>query len=95
MNQMMREQREGESELEYLRAKQELWGIWQAEMMEVNAELRAETHRQSERIEALEFHLIKCRDSAYLMVTATAGVILQDFSEEKAAPKTRKKKLAK
>lgn len=53
-----------------------------------------ETHIQSlrERIGVLEFHLGKCRESAYQMCYATVGVLPLNFEDEVKPKKKAGKK---
>lgn len=63
--------------------------IFKEEALEQLAENEIVIASQKERIAELEFHLAKCRDSAYLIVTATAGVLPASYAPDK---KTKGKK---
>lgn len=47
---------------------------------------------QKKRIDELEFHLGKCRDSAYQMCYATVGVLPMDFVPDEKPKKPKKEK---
>ena len=67
--------------------------LWKEDAIERMEENERVLLAQRERIEVLEFHLGKCRDSAYQMCYATVGVLPADYGQE-TEPKKRKKKVA-
>lgn len=64
--------------------------IFKTEALEQLLENEVVICQQRERIKELEFHLRKCRDSAYLIVTATVGVVpLECAADAKPAKKSK------
>jgi hypothetical protein len=68
--------------------------IWRKEALERIAEDQEQIKSLLIRIEELEFHLSKMRQSAYTMYSATVGVIQDEwrFDPEAVAAKTRTRK---
>lgn len=60
----------------------EMLEIYKADAMEQLAENNRVIAGQKERIEELEFHLNKCRDVAYQIMVATAGVVPLVYSPD-------------
>lgn len=59
------------------------------ERMEENERVIA---AQKERIEVLEYHLGRIRDQAYLIITATAGLVPIVFEPDEKPAKTKRVK---
>ena len=70
----------------------EILEIFKADAMEQLAENERVIQQQRERIAELEFHLGRVRDQAYLIITATAGVVPITFTPDEQPKKTCKVK---
>jgi hypothetical protein len=68
----------------------EMLEIYKAEAMEQLADTDRYIATLQERITALEYHLGRCRDSAYQMFSATVGVLPMEYVPD--APAEQKKK---
>ena len=70
----------------------EILEIYKADAMEQLAENERVIQSQRARIAELEYHLGRVRDQAYLIITATAGVVPIVFEPDAKPAKTRKVK---
>lgn len=69
----------------------EIETIWRDEAIDRMSENEALIQSLRARVDQLEFHLGKCRDSAYQMCYATVGVLPLKFDEVKPKKKASKK----
>lgn len=70
----------------------EILEAYKADSMELLAENERVIASQKERIAELEYHLGRCRDSAYQMCYATVGVLPIDYVPDAKPVKAKKAK---
>lgn len=70
----------------------EMLGIYKAEAMEQLADNDRHIASLNERIATLEYHLGRCRDSAYQMFSATVGVLPIEYVPDAKPVKAKKVK---
>lgn len=71
----------------------ELLEMYKDDAMEQLAENERVIASQKERIAELEYHMGRIRDQAYLIITATAGVVPIVFEPDAPTKKTKTKKV--
>ena len=70
----------------------EMLEMYRADAMEQLAENERVISAQKERIQTLEYHLGRVRDQAYLIITATVGVVPMVHAPDKQPGKEKKVK---